>query len=50
MAALAEAGGLRPIDVGPFRRAQQLERLGFLHMSVQEPLGAGFGSAVKLHW
>ena len=50
VAALAEAGGLRPIDVGPLRRAQQLEQLGFLHMSVQEALGAGFGSAVKLHW
>ena len=50
VAALADAGGLRPIDVGPLRRAQQLEQLGFLHMSVQEPLGAGFGSAVKLHW
>jgi NADPH-dependent F420 reductase len=50
VAGLAEAGGLRPIDVGPLRRAQQLEQLGFLHMSLQEPLGAGFGSAVKLHW
>jgi NADPH-dependent F420 reductase len=50
VAALAEAGGLRPIDVGPLRRAQQLEQLGFLHISLQEALGAGFGSAVKLHW
>jgi NADPH-dependent F420 reductase len=50
LAALAEAGGLRPIDVGPLRRAQQLEQLGFLHIGLQEPLGAGFGSAVKLHW
>jgi NADPH-dependent F420 reductase len=50
VAALVEAGGLRPIDVGPLRRAQQLEQLGFLHMSVQESLGAGFGSTVKLHW
>jgi 8-hydroxy-5-deazaflavin:NADPH oxidoreductase len=50
VAALAEAGGLRPIDVGPLRRAQQLEHLGFLHMSLQERLGAGFESAVKLHW
>ena len=23
---------------------------GFLHMAAQEPLGAGFGSALKLHW
>lgn len=48
--ALVEAGGLRPIDVGSLRRAQQLEQLGFLHISLQEPLGAGFGSALKLHW
>jgi 8-hydroxy-5-deazaflavin:NADPH oxidoreductase len=50
VAQLAESGGLRPIDVGPLQRARQLEQLGFLHISVQEPLGAGFGSAVKFHW
>ncbi len=42
-------GGLRPIDVGPLSRAQQLEHLGFLHISLQEPLELGFGSAIKLH-
>jgi hypothetical protein len=47
---LVEEGGLRAIDVGPLRRARQLEHLGLLHMSLQEPLGAGFGSTVKLHW
>jgi NADPH-dependent F420 reductase len=41
--------GLRPVDVGPLRRAQQLEHLGFLHISLQEPRNLGFGSAVKLH-
>lgn len=46
---LAADGGLRPVDVGPLRRAQQLENLGFLHISLQQPLGLGFGSAVKLH-
>ena len=46
---LASDGGLRPVDVGPLRRAQQLEHLGFLHIAVQEPLGLGFASAVKLH-
>jgi NADPH-dependent F420 reductase len=46
---LASDGGLRPIDVGPLPRAQQLEQLGFLHMSLQEPLGLGFGSTIKLH-
>ena len=48
-AQLASDGGLRPIDVGPLRRAQQLEQLGFLHIAVQQPLGLGFASAVKLH-
>jgi NADPH-dependent F420 reductase len=47
---VVEAGGLRPLDVGPLRRARQLEQLGFLHITAQEPLGAGFASAVKLHW
>ena len=46
---LVSDGGLRPVDVGPLGRAQQLEHLGFLHISLQQPLGLGFGSAVKLH-
>jgi predicted dinucleotide-binding enzyme len=46
---LVSGGGLRPIDVGPLSRAQQLEQLGFLHISVQEPLGLGYGSTIKLH-
>jgi predicted dinucleotide-binding enzyme len=45
---LVADGGLRPIDVGPLRRAQQLEQVGFLHVSLQQPLGLGFGSAIKL--
>jgi 8-hydroxy-5-deazaflavin:NADPH oxidoreductase len=45
---LVADGGLRPIDVGPLNRARQLEQLGFLHISLQQPLGLGFGSAVKL--
>jgi 8-hydroxy-5-deazaflavin:NADPH oxidoreductase len=47
---LAESGGLRPIDVGPLRRALQLEHVGFLQISLQEPLGAGFASALKIHY
>jgi hypothetical protein len=39
----------RPIDIGPLGRAQQLEQLGFLHISIQQPLGLGFASAIKLH-
>jgi NADPH-dependent F420 reductase len=49
VAQLVTDGGLRPVDVGPLRRARQLEQLGFLHISVQEPLELGFGSAIKLH-
>jgi predicted dinucleotide-binding enzyme len=44
---LATDGGLRPIDVGPLGRAQQLEQLGFLNISLQQPLGLNFGSAIK---
>jgi 8-hydroxy-5-deazaflavin:NADPH oxidoreductase len=47
VAQLASDGGLRPIDVGPLARAQQLEQLGFLHVSLQQPLGRNFDSAVK---
>ncbi|GEL20964.1 NADPH-dependent F420 reductase [Pseudonocardia asaccharolytica] len=46
---LVSDGGLRPLDVGPLRRAQQLENLGFLHIAIQQPLNLGFGSAIKLH-
>ena len=49
VAQLAADGGLRPIDAGPLRRAQQLEQLGFLHIAVQQPLDLGFASAIKLH-
>ena len=42
-------GGLRPLDVGPLARAQQLEQLGFLHISLQQPHDLGFASAIKLH-
>lgn len=49
VAQLVEAGGLRPIDVGPLIRARQLEHLGLLHIATQEPLGWGYASAVKFH-
>ena len=49
VAQLVSDAGLRPVDVGPLSRAQQLEHLGFLHIALQEPLGLGYGSAVKLH-
>ena len=48
VASVVESGGLRPIDVGPLRRARQLEQLEFLHIAVQEPLQLGGASAIKL--
>jgi predicted dinucleotide-binding enzyme len=45
---LVEGCGLRPIDVGSLKRARELEAAGLLHISVQEPLGSGFGSALKI--
>jgi NADPH-dependent F420 reductase len=50
VASFVEAGGLRPLDMGPLRRSRQLEQLMFLNMAAQESLGAGFGSAIKIHW
>ncbi|MBV9454855.1 MAG: hypothetical protein JOZ19_12185 [Rubrobacter sp.] len=41
-------GGMRAIDVGPLERARQLEGLGFLGISLQQPLGLNFESAWKL--
>lgn len=49
VAKLVEAGGMRPLDVGPLKRARQLEQMGLFHIAVQEELGGGFGSALKLH-
>lgn len=46
---LVSDGGLRPVDVGPLVRAQQLEQLGLLHISLQQPHNLNFGSATKLH-
>jgi 8-hydroxy-5-deazaflavin:NADPH oxidoreductase len=48
VAGLVEDGGMRPVDVGPLRRARELEAAGLLHISVQGTLGTGFASALKL--
>jgi hypothetical protein len=48
VSSLVESGGLRAIDVGPLRRARQLEHLMFLNITIQEPLGLGYQSAIKL--
>ncbi|HET6867474.1 MAG TPA: NADPH-dependent F420 reductase [Solirubrobacteraceae bacterium] len=45
---LVESGGMRPVDAGALARAHELEALGYLHMAVQNGLGTGFGSAVKV--
>lgn len=45
---LVRSSGLNPIDAGPLRRARELERLGFLHMAIQDGLGTGYGSALKV--
>ena len=48
VADIARSGGLNPIDAGPLRRARELERLGFLHMALQDELGTGYGSTFKI--
>jgi NADPH-dependent F420 reductase len=48
VATLVTDAGLRAVDAGPLRRAHELEALGYLHMAIQQPLGTGFGSAVKV--
>jgi NADPH-dependent F420 reductase len=48
VAQLVRDGGLRAIDVGPLERARQLEGLGFLVITLQQPLGLNFQSAWKL--
>jgi predicted dinucleotide-binding enzyme len=47
LADLVRDGGMRPVDVGPLRRARQLEGLGLLHITLQQELGANWMSAVK---
>jgi 8-hydroxy-5-deazaflavin:NADPH oxidoreductase len=48
VATIVRDGGLNPLDAGGLRRARELEALGLLHMQLQEPLGTGFASAVKI--
>ena len=45
---IVSAGGLRPIDAGPLKRARELEAVGYLHMAVQGPMDTNFGSTVKI--
>lgn len=48
VAALARDGGLNPIDVGPLKRARELDAAGLLHVGVQNELGTGFASALNI--
>jgi predicted dinucleotide-binding enzyme len=48
IAELVKAGGLHPIEVGPLRRARELEAAGFLHMSIQQPINGQFSTALKI--
>ncbi len=45
---LVSSGGLRPLDVGPLRRARELEAFQFLHMASQERLGLNWSSAIAI--
>jgi 8-hydroxy-5-deazaflavin:NADPH oxidoreductase len=48
VAKLVRDGDLRAIDVGPLERARELEGLGFLGITLQQPLGLNFQSTWKL--
>jgi 8-hydroxy-5-deazaflavin:NADPH oxidoreductase len=50
VASFVDAGGLRALDVGPLKRARQLEQVGLFHMAIQDQIGSGFGSTVKILW
>ncbi|MBO1330282.1 NADPH-dependent F420 reductase [Streptomyces sp. VRA16 Mangrove soil] len=45
---LGRTGGLHAVDAGPLRRARELESFQFLHMTLQESLGAGWMSGIKI--
>jgi 8-hydroxy-5-deazaflavin:NADPH oxidoreductase len=48
VAQLIASSGMRPIDVGVLKRAQYLEGLGLLHITLQFTLGTNWASAVKI--
>ena len=48
LAQALSAGSLRPVDVGPLRRARQLEGIGLLHITLQSTLGTNWGSTIKI--
>jgi predicted dinucleotide-binding enzyme len=46
--ALADGAGLRVVDAGPLATARQVEGLGYLHMTIQDSLGTGYDTAIKV--
>ena len=48
VADLSRSSGLNPVDAGSLERARQLEGLGFLGISLQQPHDLGFMSGWKL--
>ncbi|MFF0110847.1 NADPH-dependent F420 reductase [Streptomyces hirsutus] len=48
VAAVVTSAGLRPLDVGPLRRARELEAFQFLHMASQERLGLDWSSGIAI--
>ena len=48
VASLVEGGGMHPIDLGPLRRARQIEHAAFLQIAAQQPLGTGYDTALKI--
>ncbi|WP_431985788.1 NADPH-dependent F420 reductase [Streptomyces griseoflavus] len=48
VSALVASGGLRPLDVGPLRRARELEGFQFLHMAAQDRLGLNWSSGIAI--
>ncbi|MET8245053.1 NADPH-dependent F420 reductase [Streptomyces sp. NPDC005202] len=48
VATVVTSGGMRPLDVGPLRRARELEAFQFLHMASQERLGLNWSSAIAI--
>jgi predicted dinucleotide-binding enzyme len=48
IAELVRSGAMRPLDVGPLRRARELEAMGFLHIAIQQPLQLNWHSSMKI--
>ena len=40
--------GLHAVDVGPLRRARELEGMGYLHMVITQGTDAPFATAMKV--